>query len=537
VALAGLLGACAATHKIPPPSTEIDDAVFRNDVRLLASEEFAGRKPGTPGEEKTVAFLTDQFKKLGLKPTVGESYVQEVPLLEITPAADALLAVTGAGGSVERLRYGKDVVFFSPRATAETALHGSEVVFAGFGIVAPEYRWDDYAGIDVHGKTVLVLAGDPGPACKDATLFKGKALSLYGRWDNKVEEAARHGAAAVLLIHDVALAGYDWTAVVDSFAGAHLELAADEASGVAVEGWLSGEAGRGLMARAGLDYAALATGACRPGFKVMPMGLKLDTEIKNSVRRFNSANVLGLLPGSGRKHEFVVYSAHWDGLGRDPSGALLPGAVDDASGVAGLLVLAQSLGRMRPPPDRSMVFIAFTGGAAGLLGSRYYAEHPVFPLEQIAADISLDALHVGGPTRDVMLIGAGNSELEDMARGAALLQGRITIEDPHPERGLYYGSDQLSFALHGVPALEVKAGLDDSARGPEWGRAQLEDYLAHRYRQPGDKYTEDWNVGGTVQDLELYRSVGDRVANTHRFPRWYPGSDFSASHAHVPPSD
>jgi hypothetical protein len=532
-----LLAACAASHKIPPPSTEIDDAVFRNDVRLLASEEFSGRKPGTPGEEKTVTFLTEQFKKLGLKPTVGESYVQPVPLLEIAADGDAVLAVSGAGSTVGRLHYGKDMVLYSPRPVPEAALHGSELVFAGFGIVAPEYRWDDYAGIDVRGKTVLVLVGDPGPACKDPALFKGKALSLYGRPDNKIEEAARHGAAAVLLIHDAALLGYDWAAVVNSFGGAHLELASDEASGVGIEGWLTAEAGRGLMARAGLEYGALAMSACRPGFKVVPMGLKLDTEIKSSVRRFNSANVLGLLPGSERKHEFVVYSAHWDGLGRDASGALLPGAVDDASGVAGLLVLAQSLGRMRPPPDRSMVFIAFTGGEAGLLGSRYYAEHPVFPLEQIAADLSLDALHVGGPTRDVMLIGAGNSELEDMARGAALLQGRITIVDPHPERGLYYGSDQLSFALHGVPALDVKAGLDDSARGPEWGQAQIEDYIAHRYRQTGDKYSEDWNVGGTVEDLELYRSVGERVASTHRFPRWYPASDFSANHARVPVGD
>jgi Zn-dependent M28 family amino/carboxypeptidase len=233
----------------------------------------------------------------------------------------------------------------------------------------------------------------------------------------------------------------------------------------------------------------------------------------------------------------VVYSAHWDGLGRDASGAVLNGAVDDASGVAGLLVLAQSLGRMRPPPDRSIVFIAFTAGEAGLLGSRYYVENPVFPLGQTAGVINLDGLHVGGRTRDVVIYGAGNSELEEMARGAALLQGRVMLPDPHPERGFYYASDQLSFALHGVPALYVKAGIDDSARGPQWGQAQIEDYMAHRFRQAGDKYTEDWDVRGAVEDLELYRAVGERVATTRRFPRWYPSSEFSASRVRAPPSD
>jgi Zn-dependent M28 family amino/carboxypeptidase len=530
-----VLAACAAPHKAPPPSTEIDDAVYRNDIRLLASEEFAGRKPGTPGEDKTVAFLTDQFHKLGLKPVVGESYLQQVPLIEISAAADTVLAVAGRGG-IPPLRYGKDMVIWSPGPATEAALHGSEIVFAGFGIVAPEYRWDDYAGTDVRGKTVLILAGDPGTATKDSALFKGKTMSLYGRWDYKVEEAARHGAAGILLIHDESLQGYAWSAVLDTFGGARLELASDEGGGgVGVQGWLTAAAGRGLIAHAGLDYSTLAAAACRPGFKPMAMGLELDTEIRNSVRRFNSANVIGLLPGNDHKHEFVAYSAHWDGLGRDASGALLSGAVDDASGVAGLLVLAQSLGRMRPPPDRSMLFIAFTATEAGLLGSRYYAEHPVVPLEQTAAAINLDGLRVGGRTRDVMLYGAGNSELEDMVRGIALLQGRITIVDPHPEQGLYYASDQLSFALHGVPALFVKAGIDDAARGPQWGLAQIEDYMAHRYRQPSDKYSEDWDVHGAVEDLELYRAVGERVASTHRFPRWYPGSEFSANHVRAPP--
>jgi Zn-dependent M28 family amino/carboxypeptidase len=531
-----LVGACAAPHKVAPPSTEIDDAVFRNDIRQLASDEFEGRKPGTRAEEKTVAFLTDQFRKLGLKPTLGESYVQQVPLVEITAGSDEVLSVSGRGGT-RQLHYGKDMVLWTPSAVPNAALQKSELVFVGFGIAAPEYSWNDYAGIDVRGKTVLVLAGDPGYASKDPTVFKGNAMSLFGRWDYKMQEAARHGAAGVLLIHDAALAGYGWAAVANTFGGARLELSGAAQSEAGVEGWLTGAAGRGLFALAGLDYGALAAAACRPAFKAVSMGLTLDATIENSVRRFNSANIIGLLPGGERKHEYVVYSAHWDGLGRDASGAILNGAVNDASGVAGLLVLAQSLGRMRPPPDRSIVFIAFTAGEAGLLGSRYYVENPVFPLGQTAGVINLDGLHVGGRTRDVILYGAGNSELEDLARAAALLQGRIMIPDPHPEHGFYYASDQLSFALHGVPSLYVKGGIDDSARGPEWGQAQIEDYMAHRFRQAGDKYTEDWDVRGAVEDLELYRAVGERVATTRRFPRWYPSSEFSASRAGAPPSD
>jgi Zn-dependent M28 family amino/carboxypeptidase len=538
VALGGclaLLLACAASHKAPPPSTEIDDAVFRNDIRLLASDEFEGRKPGTRGEEKTVAFLTEQMRKLGLKPVVGESYVQQVPLVEISAAGDIMLSVSGHGAA-ERLRYGKEMILWTGRAVPEASLQRSELVFVGFGIVAPEYGWNDYE-IDVRGKTVLVLAGDPGYASKDPAVFRGNAMSLYGRWDYKVEEAARHGAAGVLLVHDATVLGYDWAAAANTFAGARFELAAAQETRSGVEGWLTGAAGRGLFAQAGLDYAALAAAACPPGFKAVAMGLTLDADIKNSIRRFNSANVIGLLPGGDRKHEYVLYSAHWDGLGRDASGAILNGAVDDASGVAGLLVLAQSFGRMRPPPGRSIVFAAFTAEQAGLLGSRFYVESPAFPLAQTAAVINLDGLHVGGRTRDVMLYGAGNSELEEMARAAALLQGRVMVPDPHPEHGFYYASDQLSFALHGVPALFVKAGIDDSARGPQWGQAQLEDYFAHRYHQPGDKYSEDWDVLGAVEDLELYRAVGERLAATRRFPRWYPSSEFSASHTHAPPSD
>ena len=535
--LAALLAACTA-HRVPPPSTDIDEALVRNDIRILASDDYAGRRPGTAGEDKTIAFLTDQFKKLALKPGNGESYVQQVPMVEITAGKDAKLSIAGRTG-VQSLSYGKDMVIWTKREMPAVSLAQSELVFAGYGIVAPEFDWDDYAAMDVRGKTVLVLVGDPGYAGKDPTLFKGNSLSYYGRWAYKVAEAARHGAAGVLLIHDAGPLGYGWSVVVNTWTGPQLELAApDGHSGRAtVEGWLTGEAGRALFTAAGLRYESLAHAAALRGFKALPMGLKVDGRIDNAIRRFDSDNVIALLPGGERKREYVVYCAHWDGLGRDAGGAVIDGAEDNASGVAGLMALAQSFSRTRPPPGRSILFIAFTGEESGRLGSRYYVEHPVLPLEQISGAINLDRLHIGGRTRDVMVFGAGNSELEESVRGIALLQGREVRPDNEPELGRYYDSDQLSFALRGVPALYVKSGVDDEARGPQWGQAQFEDYRARRYRQAGDKYSEDWDLRGAVEDLELYREVGQRLADTRRFPRWFPSSEFSGNRAHALPAD
>jgi Zn-dependent M28 family amino/carboxypeptidase len=512
--------------------------LLRNDIRTLASDDYQGRRPGTAGEQKTLSLLTEQFKKLGLKPGNGDSWVQQVPLVEITPGKNAKLSITGPAG-VATLGYGKDMVVWTQREVPSVALAQSEMVFAGYGIVAPEFNWNDYAAIDVRGKTVLVLAGDPGPGGQDPAVFKGHALSYYGRWAYKFAEAARHGAAAVLLIHDAAALGYGWNSVVNTWTGPQLELAAADghAGRATLEGWLSGEAGRSLFAAAGLDFDSSMRAAAHAGFKAMPMRLKADAAIENTIRRFDSGNVIALLPGGERKHEYVIYCAHWDGLGRDANGAIIGGAEDNASGVAGLVALAQSFSRTKPAPERSIVFIAFTGEESGLLGSRYYVEHPVFPLEQTSGAINLDRLHIGGRTRDVMVFGAGNSELEESVRGAALLQGREVRPDDRPELGRYYDSDQLSFALHGIPTLYVKSGVDDEARGPQWGEAQSEEYRAHRYRQAGDRYTEDWDVRGAVEDLELYRSVGERLANSRRFPRWFPNSEFSGNRAHPLPGD
>jgi Zn-dependent M28 family amino/carboxypeptidase len=541
ISLAAALAACGSPHHRggPPLSNDIDEQRYREDVRMLASDEFDGRKPGTAGEDKTVAFISAQFRRAGLKPASGETYVQTVPLVEIRPGADAALSFQGGRGALLPLGYGSDMVVFGPRAMPTASVAQSDLVFVGYGIVAPEYHWNDYADAHVRGKTVLILLGDPGYGSRNPGVFKGLSMSAYGNWSYKLAEAARQGAAGALLIFDPALAGFGWTALKNTWTGAQLEspAVADGANTPLIEGWLTGDAGRGLFAQAGLDFRAIESAAARPGFKAVATGLKVSAEVHSTVRRFNSSNLIGIVPGSGGHHEFVVYTTHWDGLGRDTGGAILAGAEDNASGVAGLLVLAQSFARTRPSAERSAAFIAFTGGESGLLGSRYYVENPVIPLDQMAGVINLDEMHLGGPTRDVIVYGSGNSELEDMARAAALLQGREVRLEPHPEQGLYYTSDEISFATHGVPALFFKAGIDDSARGPEYGLAQLDDYRAHRFRQPGDKYSDDWKVGGALEDLKLYYQVGERLASTRRFPRWYPDSEFSAGHVRAVAGD
>jgi len=531
-----LLAACESHPRVPPPSTDIDETVYRDHLRVLASDGFEGRKPGTPGEEKTVAYLVEQFRKLGLKPGNGDSYLQQVPMVEILAAADASLSITGRDKTLT-LAYGKDMVIWTKRVLPQVELKRSEMVFVGYGIVAPEYAWNDYAGIDVHGKTVVVLANDPGYGTKDPKVFKGGTMTDFGRPAYKVEEAARQGAAGVLLVHDGEALGYGWNVIQSTWTGAQLELVAADANAgrAAVEGWIQKDAARAMFTAAGLDFTAAAAAAARPGFKAIPLALHADATLHNSIRQFTSANVIALLPGGSRKHEYVLYTAHWDHLGRDlarPGHTIFNGAVDNASGVAGLLTLGQSFIRTKPVADRSIVFLALTGAEAGLLGSQYYVDNPVFPLRETAAVLDLDTLHIGGPTRDVNVFGFGNTDLEEYARAAALLQGRELTPEPTPEQGLYYRSDDFSFAKAGVPALYAKGGLDDSARGPAWGRAQLDDYMAHRYHQPSDQYSPDWDVRGAIDDLTLYYAVGNRVARSHRFPRWYPNSEFRISHNH-----
>jgi len=530
LACAGLiLAGCTVRPKGPPPSTEIDDTAFADHVRVLASDDFLGRKPGTAGEDKTVNYLTENFRKLKLKPGNGKSYVQQVPLVQITAGTDATLSATGPGG-VRNLAFGKDMVIWTKRAVPEVQVAHSELVFVGYGIVAPEYSWNDYANIDVHGKTVVVLVNDPGFASKDPTVFKGNAMSGYGRLAYKVEEAARQGAQGVLLVHDSQALGYGWNAIQATWTGAQFEPAAagGNPGRAAIEGWLQNDAARALFNAGGLDFIRLAVAAAYPGFKAVPMGLKLDATLHNTIRAFNSQNVIAVWPGT-RGGEYVLYTAHWDSLGADetrPGHGTFNGAVDNATGVAGLLSIAQSFVRTDPKPERSIAFLATTAAEPDLLGSQYYVDNPILPLRETAAVINVDSLLNGGRTRDVSILAFGNTDLEEAARAEALLQGRETRPEPNPQLGLYFRSDSYSFAHRGVPALYLRSGIDSAARGPAWGKAHIEDYFAHRYRQTTDQYSADWDVGGAVIDLMLDYQIGLRVANSRRFPRWYPNSEF-----------
>ena len=539
------LAACSSTPKLPPPTTDIDETLYRNAIFELSSDEFEGRRPGTPGGDKTVAYLAERFHKLGLKPgdTSGKSpsFLQRVPLLEVTPAAGASLTISGQAGT-RTLKLGQDALIWSKRTVPEVQLRRSDLVFVGYGTVAPEYSWNDYDGVDVHGKTVVVLAGDPGVGSKDPATFRGNSLTIYGRWDYKLEEAARQGASGVLLVADPAMLGFGWDTVLSTWGGPQFELpAADGYAGrAAIEGWIQPDAIRGIFADAGLDFASVAASAGHAGFKAVPVRGKVDATLSNSVRAFDSQNVAALLPGGKHKDEYVLYTAHWDGLGTDRSRGghtTYSGAVDDATGVAGLLAIAQSFVRTKPEAERSIVFLATTAGDPGLLGSTYYAENPLFPLRRTAAVIDVDSLLPGGHARDLAVFAPGNTDMEETARAVALLQGRETHGDPLPELGLYLRSDSYAFAHQGVPVLLAQSGLDNAARGPVYGKAQRQEFLAHFYNQPSDKYSAGWDVVGAIDDLTLYYEVGNRVARGRRFPRWSSNSEFRSSRHHAGSQD
>jgi Zn-dependent M28 family amino/carboxypeptidase len=525
-----LVAACAPSRRLAPPSTDIDEDAYRNQLSTLASEEFQGRRPGSEGETRTVAYLVAEYRRLQLKPLSGDSYLQSVPMTEFNPDGPPTLSFSGRGPLID-LSAGRDMVIWSSREQPQVTLQGSELVFAGYGVVAPEYGRDDYAGIDVHGKTVVLMSGDPGRTAQPLSTAKAHMLGYYGRFAYKLEEAARHGASGVLLMHDPEATGLGWDAIVNACAGTHQELAAQDSTGsrAPVAGWLSGDAGRALFAAAGLNYIATLSAAAAGGFKAIALGLRATATIRQNVRHFTSSNVIGVLPGSQFHDEYIIYTAHWDGLGirtTTAGTATFAGAVDNASGVAGLLQLARSFSRTHPRPNRTIVFMATTGGEANLAGSEHYVENPVFRLQDTVVDLNLDTLRIGGPTRDVTLFGFGQSELEVYVRGAAALQGRELHADPDPELATFYRSDVFSFASHGVPAIYAIGGTDDSARGTQWGRAQFQDFYQHRYHRAEDVYSPDWDLHGTANDLRLYYRIGLVLAQGGRYPNWNRSSEF-----------
>jgi Zn-dependent M28 family amino/carboxypeptidase len=532
VVTATLLAGCRVENaELQGAANAINAADLAQRIQVLAADSLEGRAPSSPGEEKTIRYLVEQFRQLGLKSGSGENYLQQVPLVALTADHNMTLTVQGKGKTTS-LKYGDQFVAFTSRVVERTGLQNSDLVFAGYGIVAPEYGWNDFAGTNVKGKTIVVLVNDPGFATGDTTLFRGHTMTYYGRWTYKYEEAARQGAAGVLIVHETAPAGYPWEVVKDSWSGTRFMLEnPDNASRAAVEGWITVDAARKLFQNAGMDYDSLKARASRREFKAVPLGLKASITMRNTIRRSSSHNVLAVLPGTTRADEYLIYMAHWDHFGTDTTrqgDQIFNGALDNASGTAGLLELAKAYAALDRHPARSVLFLSVTAEEQGLLGSQYYATHPVFPLNKTVAAINMDGLDIYGPMKDITVIGYGNSELDDYVTEAAKAQGRVVRPDAEPEKGFYFRSDHFSFAKVGVPALDPEAGINSVAHGEAWGRQQRDEYTQQRYHKPSDEYDPNWDLSGAVQDLRLLFRVGYRLANESIFPDWRTGSEFKA---------
>lgn len=517
----------SATPAAPAPQPDM--AQVRASIQTLASDEFDGRGPASIGEQRTIAYLEKQFRRFGLEPANQGSYLQPVSMVQITASPDAVLETSG-GKTPLRFAYGNDMVVTTPRAEPVVTLRDSPLVFVGYGIVAPEFQWNDYAGVDVHGKTVVVLVNDPGHA--DVTLFNGKAMTYYGRWTYKYEEATRQGAAAVLLVHDTDAAGYAWDVVRNSWSGPAEELPPGKNYHLLVNGWLDNEAASKLCIAAGQDLAALQQAAARRGFRAVDLRQRANLTLHNQVRSIESHNVVALVKGTAHPEQVVVYSAHWDHFGEKPDAAGHPqifhGAVDNGSGVAGLLELAREFAVAKPLPARSVLFIATTSEEQGLLGSAYYASHPLFPLSATVANLNMDVMETNGATRDVTVRGQFMSTLDDDLRRAAMLLGLSLRTDADASKGYYYRADHFEFAKQGVPALSINAGTDYVGHEPGWGLARQREYTEQRYHQPSDVYEPGWNLDGMQQQLQLLYLTGRALADGDEWPRWYEGGPFKA---------
>ncbi len=525
-----LLIASTAAHAQTAPAISID--TLKQVDQTLASDAFEGRKPGTEGEVKSLAYIVERMKAAGLQPGNKGSWFQDVPLVEITPSNMSPLKFTGGKAPVT-LEYRKDMVLNTYRVTPLVNVRNSDVVFVGYGINAPERHWNDYAGINVKGKTVIVLVNDPD--WQTMTLdgpFGGRAMTYYGRWTYKFEEAARQGAAAVLVVHDTEPAAYGWGVVQSSWTGPQIEQDApgDHRDQSQAVGWITQDAAKALFASAGKDYAALIEAAKHKGFKAVPMGLSASVSWDNAIRRQASKNVVGLLPGSERPNEVVLYSAHWDHLGHCDAvkgDDICNGAVDNASGVSGLIALAEAQAKAGPA-KRSIVFLAVTAEESGLLGSKYYAENPIWPLRDTVGGVNMDGLNVVGRAKDFTITGAGKSELEDLVKPLLAAQGRTISPEANPERGGYYRSDHFSFAKLGVPMLDGGSGEDLVVGGKAAGHAASEDYVTNRYHKPQDEYDPAWDWSGAVEDLTIYYQLGRQLADGNGWPNWYPTAEFRA---------
>ncbi|KFL37561.1 M28 family metallopeptidase [Arenimonas donghaensis] len=530
----------SADHGFGP---EISAEDFAAHVKVLSSDEFGGRAPGTEGEQLTADYLVAQFERLGLQPGNGDSWFQDVAMVETTADESTSGARITLGGEDRPLAFGSQMALGTRTAQPQVSVDASEMVFVGYGVNAPEVDWNDYEGLDVKGKTVVMLVNDPGFHVGSEELFSGKKMTYYGRWTYKYEEAARQGAAAALIIHDDAGAGYGWDVVKNSWSGAQYDLTAadDPEPRLPMQGWITGEVAEQLFADAGLDLAALRTAANQPGFTAVDLGdATFSATLNSTIKESSSRNILAKLPGTERPDEAIVYTAHWDHLG-DHGAAhggeaagegedhIYNGAIDNATGVAGVLEIAEAFTVQDPQPARSVVFLLVTLEESGLLGSKYYAANPAIALKDTVAVVNLDAMSVVGPTRDFVVIGLGNSELDEVLRPIAEAQDRVLVEEDSVEKGFFFRSDHFSFAKYGVPALYAKGGIDHVEKGKDYGRQVQANYQNVAYHKAADEYDPNWDLRGVVQDLQALYGVGRELAGNEAWPNYVEGNAFKAA--------
>jgi Zn-dependent M28 family amino/carboxypeptidase len=508
-------------------------------IKILASDEFEGRLPGTHGGDLAVAYITAQFKKLGLAPGNPDgSYVQAVALDGVRGTSAGSFS---AGGHTITLAFPQDAVARTQRFVPAVEVKDSEMIFVGYGVVAPEYHWDDYKGVDVRGKTIIMLINDPpvvdprNPSKLDELMFKGRAMTYYGRWTYKYEIASEKGAAAAIIIHQTAPAAYPWEVVQNSWGGEKFDTAAPDKhmDRVAIQSWITLAKARELFADSGLDFDAQFKSAARADFKPVALHAKANLRVTNTLRQLTSYNVVARLEGADvkRRHQFVIYTAHWDHFGRNPNltgDQIFHGAADNASGVAGVLEIAKAFSKLPAPPARSILFMSVTGEEQGLLGSQWYAAHPLYPLDHTVAEINMDVLNLWGRTRDLTIVGLGQSTLEDTLGELARAHGRVVLADKEPEKGGYFRSDHFEFAKVGVPAINYGGGYNYIGRPANWGMQKHDEFTAHDYHRPTDVVKPDWDLAGAVEDLRLMMELGYTVAQARDYPQWKSGSEFKA---------
>jgi len=525
-----VLAGCATTSITPTDVTNGYNSIQADElakhVKVLASDEFGGRAPSSPGEKLTLDYLTAQFEALGLAPGNGDSYLQKVPLVSLEADSNMVLNIGG-----KDYQYKKDMVMGSSRISAQEGIENSELVFVGYGVNAPEYNWNDYEGLDVKGKTVVMLVNDPGFATKDPALFTGDAMTYYGRWTYKYEEASRQGAAGAIIIHETAPASYPWSVVENSWSGEQFGFQKENNNmdRVAVEGWITTDVAKELFTKAGLDFDTAKESAAKGAYHVDMGDLTASVSIKNTIKKSVSYNFIATLPGSELPDEHVIYSAHWDHLGTDKTrkgDQIYNGAHDNATGTAGLIEVAEAFTKLPKHPSRSMTFLAVTAEEQGLLGSKYYAANPVIAAKKTVANINMDSLNVLGKVKDMNVVGIGKSQMDEFLETAAKEQGRTISGDPKPSSGGYYRSDHFAFANMGIPAMYAGGGTVAANEETANYRKRMSLVIRGCYHQPCDRYRDEWDLSGAVQDLQLFYKVGFDISEQEQWPTWNANSEF-----------